>query len=266
VRGMGDSFNDMVRDPEPKAMVFSIGDAARAQRGAKNFEGGGIVTMLREVLDRTKAYKATVGRGEKIARDTKLEALIPVLDKKMTAMFACDKADDIRAAIKIGDDYGLRVVISGGIEADKVIDELKRHDMPVILGSSGAGGTSFEGFRGIDEQLPAKLSAAGIKLAIFGPGGHRGTLPIGRLAGEPALNAAWCFKSGMSEADALKMLTINGAEVAGVGDRLGSLEKGKIADILIMNGHPLTYRAMPEIVLMNGKVVYQRGAAARGGL
>jgi imidazolonepropionase-like amidohydrolase len=260
VRGIGDSFGAMVRDPEPKAMVFAIGDAARAEWGDKNFAGGGIVTMLRETLDRAKAYKTATGRGENVPRDTGLEALIPVLDKKMTALFACDKADDIRAAIKIGDDYGLRVAISGGIEAGQVISELKSRGIPVILGLSGDGWTSFEGFRGIDEQLPAKLSAAGIKVALFGPGGHRGTLPIGRLAGEPALNAAWCFKNGMSESDALKMITINGAEVAGVGDRLGTLEAGKIADVVVMNGHPLSYTSLPEMVLIDGRIVYQREA------
>lgn len=260
VRGVGTSFSEMLRDPEPKAMVFAIGDAARAQWGNRNFEGGGIVTMLREVLDRAKAYKAAAGRGEAQRRDTKLEALVPVLERKVTALFACDEADDIRAAIKIGDDYGLRMAISGGIEAGQVIDELKRRAIPVILGLSGDGWTSFEGFRGIDERLPARLAAGGITVAIFGPGGHRGTLPTGRLAGEPALNAAWCFKNGMSEADALEMITINGAAVAGVGDRLGSLEAGKVADVVIMNGHPLSFTSLPEMVLIDGRIVYQRQA------
>ena len=63
----------------------------------------------------------------------------------------------------------------------------------------------------------------------------------------------------MSEAAALRMITINSAEVAGMGDQLGSLEKGKVADIVIVNGHPLEYRALPEMVLIDGKVVYERG-------
>ena len=64
----------------------------------------------------------------------------------------------------------------------------------------------------------------------------------------------------MSEADALKMITLNGAEVIGFGDRLGSLEKGKIADVVIWNGHPLTYRGTPDMVLIDGKVVFQKKA------
>ena len=263
VRGIGSSFHEMVRDPEATAMVFAIGDAARTRWGDKNVPGGGLVTMLREVLDRAQAYKVATDRGDKVRRDTKLEALVPVLERKASALFACDKAEDIRSALKIGDDYGLRVVISGGTEAGLVIDELKSRDVPVILGLSGDGWTSFEGFRDIDEGLPARLAASGITVAIFGPGGHRGTLPIGRLAGEPALNAAWCFKNGMSESDALKMVTINGARAIGAGDRLGSLEPGKAADVVIMNGHPLSFMSLPEMVLIDGRVVYEsRGGGA----
>ena len=263
IRGMGDSYTAMVRDPEPQAMVFGLGETARQRWGNERFEGGGIITMLREALDRAKAYHERRTRGEAGPRDPKSEALIPVLEKKQLAIFAVDREADIRAAIKIADDYDLRIAISGGIEALKVVDDLKRRSIPVILGLSGSGWTAFEGIRGgpgFDEQRPAKLARAGITVAMFGPGGHRGNLPIGRIGGEPALNAAWCFKNGMSEADALKMITLNGAEVIGFGDRLGSLETGKLADVVIWNGHPLTYRGMPDMVLIDGRVVFHRPA------
>jgi imidazolonepropionase-like amidohydrolase len=266
IRGIGESFAEMVRDPGAQAMVFALGDTVRQQWGDARFDGGGIVTLMREALDRAKAYRL---RGERGPRDPKSEALLPVLDRKLLAIFAADRAADIRAAVKIADDYGLRIAISGGGEALEVADDLKRRDIPVILGLSGSGWTAFEGIRGgpgFDEQRPAKLARAGIKVAMFGPGGHRGNLPIGRIGGEPTLNAAWCFKNGMSEADALKMITLNGAEVIGFGDRLGSLEKGKLADVVIWNGHPLTYRGLPDMVLIDGKVVFQRktaGASSR---
>ena len=264
LRGIGSTYTEMLRDPEPKAMVFSIGEGPRRQWGNDHFDGGGILTMIRESLDRAKAYRANRAQGKRQPRDLKSEALIPVLERKLLAIIYADREEEIRAAIQLGDDYGLRMAISGGVEAHRVIPELKQRDIPVILGKSGVGWTSFENIRAVrgadfDEQMPAKLERAGIKVALFGPGGHRGSLPIGRIGGEPALNAAWCFKNGMSEAAALRMITINSAEVAGMGDQLGSLEKGKVADIVIVNGHPLEYRALPEMVLIDGKVVYERG-------
>lgn len=265
IRGIGSSYHEMLRDTEPKAMVFSIGETARQAWGDDRFENGGIVTLLREALDRAKAYAARKAKGEPIARDVKSEALLPVLERKHLAIFAADREADLRTAMRLADEYELRIAVSGGIDALKVADDLKARGIPVILGLSGSGWTAFEGIRGgpgFDEQRPAKLAQTGIKVALFGPGGHRGSLPHGRIGGEPILNAAWCFKNGMSEQDALRMITLNGAEVIGVGDRLGSLEPGKIADIVIWNGHPLTYRALPDMVLIDGRVVFQRPAAA----
>jgi imidazolonepropionase-like amidohydrolase len=263
LRGIGDSYDEMMRDPEPKAMVFSVSEGTRRRWGDDRFEGGGVLTLLRETLDRAKNYQTHLAQGRRVPRDLKSEALIPVLDGRLLAIFNAERESEIRSAIELGDEYGLRMAISSGVEAHKVIDELTKRDIPVILGNSGLGWSSFENIRGVagldfDEQMPAKLARAGIKVAMFGPGGHRGNLPIGRVGGEPVLNAAWCFKNGMSEADALKMVTLNAAEIAGMGDRLGSLEKGKIADIVIMSGHPLTHKALPEMVLIDGKIVFQR--------
>ena len=261
IRGIGDSVNAMLRDDEPKAMVFALGEVARARWGSDRFEGGGLVTMLHEALTRAVAYRERKGREPNLPRDTKAEALLPVLDRSQLAIFAADTEEDIRTAVRLADEFGLRIAISGGIDALQVADDLKRRDIPVILGLSGTGWTAFEGIRGgprFDEQRPAKLAAAGIKVAMFGPGGHRGNLPHGRIGGEPILNAAWAFKNGMSEADALRMVTQNGADVIGFGTRLGSLDAGKIADVVIWNGHPFTHTALPEVVLIDGRVVYQR--------
>ncbi len=262
LRGIGNTYNEMLRDPEPKAMVFSITEPTRQRWGDRWLEGAGVLTMLREALDRALAYRERLARGDRVDRDLKSEALIPVLEGRLLAIINADREAEIRQAIQLADDYGLRMAISSGQEAHRVIDELKERNIPVILGNSGLGWTSFENLRGragfdFDEQMPAKLAQAGIKVAMFGPGGHRGNLPIGRIGGEPPLNAAWCFKNGMSEADALRMITLNSAEVAGVGTQLGSLEEGKIADIVIWSGHPLQYKSLPVMVLMDGKLVYE---------
>jgi len=269
VRGLGDSFEEMVRVPEPTAMVFSIAEGTARAWGASRFEGRGIVTLLKEALDRAKEYEARRAAGGRVPPNPRAEALVPVLQRRSLAIVNADTEREIRTAIQLADEYGLRIAISSGVEAHRVIDELKARDIPVILGNSGTGWSAFEDIRGrrdlaFDDRTPGRLARAGITVALFGPGGHRGNLPIGRLGGEPTLNAAWCFRNGMPEADALRMLTINGAEVAGVADRLGSLEPGKIADLVIVNGHPLTHRAMPDLVLIDGRIVYQRAAVSPG--
>ena len=105
---------------------------------------------------------------------------------------------------------------------------------------------------------PASLSRAGVKVAFFGPGGSRRASPIGRLGGEPALNAAWAFRNGTDEVEALKMGTLNAAEILGLGDRLGSIQSGKQADFMVLEGHPFEYDALPIMVFVEGRLVVDR--------
>ncbi|MYH21359.1 MAG: amidohydrolase family protein [Acidobacteria bacterium] len=101
---------------------------------------------------------------------------------------------------------------------------------------------------------PAILNRAGVKVAFFGPGASRRASPIGRLGGEPILNAAWAFRNGVPEVDALKMATLNAAELADLGDRIGSIEPGKDADFVILEGHPFDYCVLPDWVFVDGRL------------
>jgi len=262
VRPVGETYHEMLRDTEPKAMVFGLGRVARSRWGNPHLADGGTETLVRETLGRAQAYGKRVASGAQETRDLKLEALLPVLDRRALAIFDADSVGEIGAAIRLTEEFGLRSAISSGAEAWRIANELAQRNIAVILGNTGDGWTIGQAIRGgvpgFNEQAPAMLANAGVKVAMYGPGAHRGDLPIGKLGAEPALNAAWCYRNGMREIDALKMITINSAEVAGVGDRLGSLEPGKIADIVIMNGHPLALKSLPEMVLIDGRVVYQR--------
>ena len=83
-------------------------------------------------------------------------------------------------------------------------------------------------------------------------------MPTGRLGGEPALNAAWVFRNGGSEEEALRMVTLNAAEMLGVADQVGSLDVGKDADFMILEGHPLDYRVLPQMVFVDGRQVVNK--------
>jgi hypothetical protein len=80
----------------------------------------------------------------------------------------------------------------------------------------------------------------------------------GRLGGEPALNAAWVFRNGVPEEEALKMRTLYPAEMFDLGDRIGSLDAGEDADFMVLEGHPFDYRALPQMVVIDGEVVTDR--------
>ena len=88
-------------------------------------------------------------------------------------------------------------------------------------------------------------------------------MPTGRLGGEPALNAAWAFRHGVSEEDALKMFTLNAAEMMGMDAHLGSLDVGKDADLLVFEGHPFDYRVLPSLVYIAVKFGRNKPSAAR---
>ncbi len=101
------------------------------------------------------------------------------------------------------------------------------------------------------------LAKAGIKVAIIT---DHPIVPIQYLP----LLAALAVKGGMDEDDALKAITINPAQILGIADRVGSLEPGKDADIIILSGHPFDWRSRVELVLVNGEIVYSSGDLGEG--
>jgi hypothetical protein len=160
--------------------------------------------------------------------------------------------------MKIASDYELRLIVSGAVEAHRLADDLARADVGVILGDSASGLESIRGGGdGYRIEAPAILSRKGVKVAFFGPSGSRRGMPTGRLGGEPALNAAWAFRNGASEEDALRMTTLNAAEMLGIDDRLGSIDVGKDADFMILEGHPFDYRVLPLMVFIDGELIHQ---------
>ncbi len=100
------------------------------------------------------------------------------------------------------------------------------------------------------------LARAGVRVSFFGASGSRRVMPTGRLGGEPALNAPWVFRNGGTDIEALRMVTLNAAEMLGVADRIGSLEVGKDADFMILEGHPFDYRVLPQMVFIDGRLVF----------
>ena len=255
VKTPGIDFEKMVRR-EPASMVFSL--TATTLREWPEESGAPLTlerasAMIRTTLDAVKAYAEEGGEAREY--DARMEALLPLLRREVPAMIHADRVAEIEEAMSIAEDHGLRLVVTGGVEAHRLADRLASANVGVILGNSGSYASDIRGGgEGWSVEGPAILNRAGVKVAFYGPGASRRASPIGRLGGEPILNSAWAFRNGVPEVDALRMATLNAAELLDVDDRIGSIEPGKDADFVILEGHPFDYRVVPGWVFVDGKL------------
>ena len=263
IKTPGLDFEEMVRR-EPGSIVMSLTSATT--RYWSNQSGTPVTledasSMIREALDRAEAYRDAASAREYDARH---EALLPLLRGETPALIHADRTEEIREALSIAEDYGLRLVITGGVEAYRLADDLAAADAGVILGNSGSFASDIRGGgEGWSIEGPAILNRAGVKVAFFGPGASRRASPIGRLGGEPILNSAWAFRNGVPEADALRMATLYAAEMLDVADRVGSIEAGKDADFVVLEGHPFDYRVVPQMVFVDGRLEHGGASGSR---
>jgi len=186
-----------------------------------------------------------------------MEALIPVLKGEMPVMIHCERKDDILTGLRIADEYRLKVILDGATDAYKVVDEIKKRNIPVILEDLFKGIGNIIEDKGFNPENPALLAKAGILVAFRPQEGSWYTPGAGWGGGDFFEIATLAFKNGMPEEEALKAITINPAKIIGFDDKVGSLEAGKDADILILGGHPFKTRSIPEAVFINGKLVYK---------
>jgi len=256
VKTPGLDFEEMVRR-EPSSMVMSLtSGTARYWAGASRIPVTleSASAMIREALGAASQY-AQGGREY----DQRHEALLPLLRGEVPALIHADRVGEIREAMSIAEDYGLRLVVTGGVEAHELAAELAAADVGVVLGNSGTLASNIRGGGdGWSIDGPAILSRAGVKVAFFGPGASRRASPIGRLGGEPILNSAWAFRNGVPEVEALKMATLNAAEMLDMADRIGSIAVGKDADFVVLEGHPFDYRVVPSYVFVDGRLEAER--------
>jgi imidazolonepropionase-like amidohydrolase len=154
------------------------------------------------------------------------------------------------------------VVIPGMIDAHSH-GALDRSSQGRIPGPVTSEWKAVEHFNPNDPMIPIALSG-GVTSMITRSGS--GIISSGQAvavklrsdpSGEPALNAAWAFRNGTPEQEALKMLTLHAAEMAGMEDRIGSIDVGKDADFMILEGHPFDYRVLPQMVFIDGELVFR---------
>jgi imidazolonepropionase-like amidohydrolase len=183
-------------------------------------------------------------------RDLALESLVEVLEKKRTVHFHSHRADDLMTAMRIAEEFGFELVIHHGTEGYRVADQLARHKIPVSLTLVDSPGGKLEAAALLEENA-AILEKAGVKIAINTDDfitESRFLLRTGAIA----------VRGGLSEDAALLALTRNPAEMLHLEDRLGSLEKGKDADFVILSGPPFSVYTQVLETYIDGVRVFDR--------
>ena len=238
----GDIDPVMKRDAA-QSVVLGYGGAARA--GDTRL---GSWAHLREYLDEAALYAANPRdyaarfRSDRFAtRD--LAALGAVISGEQPLIVSINRASEIRSLINLQKEYGLKLIVRGGSEAWMVAEALAEANIPVILDSLANLPGQFEDL-GSTLENAARLNAAGVSVAIEGPGTHNL-----RLLPQHAGNAV---ANGLPFAAGLAAITLTPAEIYGVADQLGSLERGKLGDVVIWSGDPLEVTSRPEMVFING--------------
>lgn len=241
----------------PAAMKIAFGENPKV-----NFSGQGkmpvtrmaIAGMLREELFKAKQYIEKRKKAEKeeegFEKDFRYECWIPVFEGKIPLKAHVHRVDDIFTAIRIGKEFGLKMTLDHCSEGHLIAEELAKEGFPAIVGPDLSSRSKIE-VQNVAFKTAGILSAAGVKVAVTTD--H----PVSLIQSLP-ICAGLCVKSGMDEDEALRAITIHAAQICNVADRVGSLEVGKDADIVIFDGNPLEVSSEVFYTLIDGEIAYCR--------
>jgi imidazolonepropionase-like amidohydrolase len=209
----------------------------------------GSIRELRGYFEEARAYRTRVqGAQEAVPVDARLAAMIPVLEGDVPVMVNANELRQLQDAMTWAEEEGVRLILLGGADAGYVAEHLAQKQIPVLLTSViGAPGRSWEAYDA-SYSLPARLHEAGV---VFGITGGSSAPYANRLPYEAGSAIAY----GLPEDEAVRSVTLNPARILGIDDRVGSLEVGKDATLLITTGNPLEYLARIEQAYVQGRAI-----------
>jgi imidazolonepropionase-like amidohydrolase len=233
----------------------------------------GVFAVLRQMLLDAQRYQKAQETYERAPRGTRrpeldrsLAALIPVLEGKMPVVMYADRQREIMRALDLAQEFNLRVIIAGGLEAAQLADRLRQRDVPVLLSlnlpkrtTAASPDAEPEPLRILRQRVEAQKTAAKLAAAHVRFAFQSGSMS--NIADYLA-NAAKVIDNGLSRDEALRALTIRPAEIFGVADRLGSIETGKIANLTVTSGDLFNRNTRVTNVFIDGRPVDLRPAAA----
>jgi imidazolonepropionase-like amidohydrolase len=247
--------------------------AEQRRRGGRGEGGGisnrfpstrmGLATQLRQAFIDAQDYdakqqaaatkkpdgggnKSGSGSGDRQKRDLKLEALLPYLHGQKPVVIGARDGYDLENAMRLAREFNLKVVLNHVTHSQQILDEIASWKVPVIVGPIYDFPRSDERYDAV-YSLPAELVKRGVKIAFASyKVEHNRNLPYA---------AGYAVAFGLPYEEALKAITINPAEIWGVADKLGSLEVGKIANVVIANGDPLDVKTDVKQVFIDGRKI-----------
>ena len=250
MKTVGDRIDNMIVK-DPVAMKCAFGEnPKRCYRDKCDSTRMSTAAFLRGALMQAKDYgarkQAANGDVTKMpAYNQKLEALLPVLAGEIPLKAHAHQANDIFTALRIAHEFGLRITLEHVTEGHLIVEELaKEKDVPMAVGPSLTHASKFE-LQNKSWATPGVLAKAGCHVSIIT---DNSVIPQQYLP----LCAGMAVKAGMDEFDALKAITINPAEHIGVADRVGTLEVGKDADVVVTAGCPFEVMTEVKAVFIDG--------------
>ena len=253
IKTVGKRVDDMIIK-DPVAMKCAFGENPKNYYGQMSKRAPitrmAIAALFRETLYKAKAYAADKDAGKDVKFDIKLEALVPVIKGELPLKVHAHRADDIFTAIRIAKEFDLKLTLDHCTEGHLIAEELAKEGYPALIGPS-FGGRSKAELEHKSFTTAGELHRAGVEVSIIT---DAGVSPIHHLP----MFAGMASNAGLPKEEAWRAITINPAKALGIEDRVGSLEVGKDADVIIWTADPLTtIGGESYIAIVNGKIAYK---------
>jgi imidazolonepropionase-like amidohydrolase len=241
---------------EPAALKIAFGENPKNCYGKSQTKAPmtrmATAAILRQALVDAQTYQRKLARSDDDKmpdRDLGKEILVGALERDLRVKAHAHRADDIKTALRIRDEFHLDMSIEHCTEGWRILDTLKAAKVPVILGPL-LSDRSKEELRNLTYEAPAMFYKAGVRFAMMT---DHPVIPLEYIA----VCAALAVRRGLPERAALEAITINGAWAIGMDDRFGSLEQGKEADFALYEGDPLDPRTKIRQVYVGGRLVHE---------
>ena len=257
----GASADEMILQRDMALPLNFLAQDRRMGRGGEGISGRfpstrmGMASQLRQAFLDAQDYAQKMsapapanGRGgQPPKRDLKLEALLPYLQGKKPVVLAAEQSNDLQTAVGIANEFHLKFVLSHLDHAQPMLDYIASLHVPVIVGPIYEQPNEDERYDAV-LRLPGELAKRGVKIAFASYGDTHGVRNLPYQAG-------WAVAFGLPYDEALKAITLNPAEIWGVADQLGSLDVGKMGNVVVATGDPLDMKSDVKHVFIGGKEI-----------
>ena len=250
VKTFGETLKDVIVD-SVTTVSFTLGSDVSSNYKKPGTRSKG-VAILREEFIKAKDYIEKIKNAKeekKPSRDLKLEILAKVLSGEVLAMFTVQRAPEIMTALRLQQEFGFKLILDGAAESYLLTNEIKEVPLSgIILHPTMV--RNYGDTKNVSLETVATLKKEGITFAL--QSGYEGYVPKTRIV---LFEAAIANANGLPFEDALATITINAAKILGIEDRVGSIETGKDADIVLFDDNPFEYTSHVCTVIINGKIV-----------